>query len=692
MKTKKLLLAFVSLFFVFTSFAQTDVNSLLKTLEAMPTNQPECAADELMIRNPFLMEAFEAHRSSTGCNTDVDLENAEILTIPTVFHVMHTGQGYGEEANITDEQLISAINNLNERFGATPGALGVDEQSLDSKIEFCLAVRDPDGDPTDGITRHNLSGYTDYVEEGVTTSNFFAGMSDITMKNIACWDPDFYLNIYIVTEIQGNNAGGGIQGYAYLGPTNNCLDGIVLLYNVTGTVGELKNGRDENTTLAHEAGHYLSLYHTFTNGPSTCDYVESNCCNSGDRVCDTPVQISSASSCNSVCDSNPANYMDYTSQSCKTMFTEGQIERMRDALSFARPELISEDNLACLPTGVADISITQLEMPDEWCQSSFSATLKISNFSAIEATGVTVSINGSPGYPVSPIDAGGFSIYTFSNIQTDSGPDFEFVVNWAEDENLDNNTVLGTCVLNEDLRWVEVTVTPDVWSNEIDWELLDESGEVVMFDGDWGVFDQAPKTKSSCLPIGCYEFVITDTAGDGMSVDFNSGTGSYTITIDGVTVVDYQNEACPPSTDCPGIEWSERSEEFCVTNCPVLDCPGDLDGDGAVAVGDLLVMLSVVGQSGDCIPGDLDGNGVVGVNDVIELINSFGESCFDDPEGSIQQYLKSLDSEPGIINKQYYNMQGAPVKWDADLPSGIYIVIETYEDGTRRSRKIYQFR
>ena len=694
MKARKLIVALIACLVTVTTFAQKDVTELLGALESMPTEQPECGSDELMIRNPFLMEAFEAHRSSTGCNTDVDLTTAEILTIPTVFHVMHTGQAYGEGANITDEQLISAIDNLNERFRATPGALGIDEQSLDSKIEFCLAVRDPAGAPTDGITRHNLSGYTDYVEEGVTTSSFFAGMSDITMKNIACWDPDVYLNVYIVTEIQGNNAGGGIQGYAYLGPTNNCLDGIVLLYNVTGTVGTLKSGRDENTTLAHEAGHYLSLYHTFNNGPSSCDYVESNCCTAGDRVCDTPVQTSSANGCNSVCDSNPANYMDYTAQSCKTMFTEGQIERMRDALNFSRPQLISEDNLACLPTGTTDIGITQLEMPDEWCQDNFSATLKINNFSAIEATGVTVSINGGVNYPVSPIDAGGFIIYTFSNIQIAGGPEFVFEANWAEDENPDNNIASGDVVFNEDLRWVEITVAPDVWSNEVNWELLDESGEIVMQDGDWPVFDQEPKTKAACIPLGCYEFVITDSNGDGMcAFDFDDdgicdeSYDSYIdIFVDGNLVF---NLSDPAEIDF----GSELIHDFCVTACPALDCPGDLDGDGSVAIQDLLILLTWAGQAGDCLPGDLDGNGVVGVNDVIQLMLYFGEACFDDPEGSIQQYLKSLEgSDSDIINKQYYNIQGIPVKWDANLPSGIYIVVETLEDGTKRSRKIYQFR
>ena len=695
MRIQSLLLGLVFSVLSIGVWGQADpvnVQQLLNQLESMPTDSAqECASDQLMMRNPFLLEAFESRRALNDCDTDVDLTTAEVLTIPVVFHVMHTGQPYGEEANIIDDQLISAIDNLNDRFAATPGALGVDEQSIDSKIQFCLASRNPEGEATDGITRHNLSSYQEYVEDGVTTNSFASGLSDLSMKNIACWDPDLYCNVYIVTEIQGNNAGGGIQGYAYLGPTNNCLDGIVLLYNVVGTEGTLKSGRDMNTTFPHEMGHYLSLYHTFNNAPSSCDYVESNCCTAGDRVCDTPVQTSSASGCNSVCDSNPANYMDYTSQTCKTMFTEGQIERMRDAAIFVRGDLISADNLACYPVGGMDVGITQLEMPEEWCQDSFSATLKINNFGSETATGVTVSINGGFEYPISPIDAGSFIIYTISNIQIENGPDFEFLIEWDGDENPENNSAVGTCVLNEDLRWVEITVTPDVWSNELDWELLSEFGNVILFDGDWPVFDQEPKTKAACLPIGCYEFVITDIAGDGMSNPFST-EGSYTITVDGVTVVDYVNPSCFPGEDCPESEWSERVEEFCVTNCPAIECPGDLDGNGTVDIGDLLQFLTMVGMEGECLPADLDFSGTIGVGDVIELMNLMGESCFDNPEQVINEYVKILQEELDIIDIRYFNSMGIPVVWDADLPSGIYIVVETLEDGTTRSRKIYQFR
>ena len=103
-------------------------------------------------------------------------------------------------------------------------------------------------------------------------------------------------------------------------------------------------------------------------------------------------------------------------------------------------------------------------------------------------------------------------------------------------------------------------------------------------------------------------------------------------------------------------------------------------------------MLTYAGQTGECIPADLDFNGTIGVNDVIELMFYFGEACFDNPELELNNYLKSLQTDAEVIRTQYYNIQGIPVVWDADLPSGVYIIVETLEDGTIRSRKIYQFR
>ena len=83
---------------------------------------------------------------------DRDLGSEEEKTLPIVFHIMHTGQAIGEGANITDEQIIETLSEANKMFRKEPGSVG-DGEGADTKIDFCLAQRDPDGNPTTGVTR-----------------------------------------------------------------------------------------------------------------------------------------------------------------------------------------------------------------------------------------------------------------------------------------------------------------------------------------------------------------------------------------------------------------------------------------------------------------------------------------------------------------------------------------------------------
>lgn len=55
---------------------------------------------------------------------------------------------------------------------------------------------------------------------------------------------------------------------------------------------------------------------------------------------------------------------------------------------------------------------------------------------------------------------------------------------------------------------------------------------------------------------------------------------------------------------------------------PITACPGDLDGNGSVDVGDLLAVIGAWGESG--VPEDLDGSGTVDVADLLELIGTWG--------------------------------------------------------------------
>lgn len=57
-------------------------------------------------------------------------------------------------------------------------------------------------------------------------------------------------------------------------------------------------------------------------------------------------------------------------------------------------------------------------------------------------------------------------------------------------------------------------------------------------------------------------------------------------------------------------------------------CPADINGNGAIEVADVLLVLSDFGCANDCSGvTDLDGDGAVTVNDVLTVLSAFGEPC-----------------------------------------------------------------
>lgn len=98
------------------------------------------------------------------------------------------------------------------------------------------------------------------------------------MKDLTRWDPRHYLNIWLVREITSESVGDGVAGYAYFPSSHGTRE--------DGIVGEARwfgSSTDNSKIFAHEAGHYLGLYHTFQGGCANND-----CLADGDRVCDTP--------------------------------------------------------------------------------------------------------------------------------------------------------------------------------------------------------------------------------------------------------------------------------------------------------------------------------------------------------------------------------------------------------------------
>jgi hypothetical protein len=135
-----------------------------------------------------------------------------VVTIPVVVHVIHAGEPIGTGTNISDAQIYSQIDILNEDFRLL-NADSLDSNhpfwvdAADSEIEFCLAQQDEDGFATNGINR------VDGLAEFGYDSWWNQEEVDTLVKPATQWDPLSYLNIWVVA-FDPNGDAADLLGYA----------------------------------------------------------------------------------------------------------------------------------------------------------------------------------------------------------------------------------------------------------------------------------------------------------------------------------------------------------------------------------------------------------------------------------------------------------------------------------------------
>ncbi len=588
----------------------------------------------------------------------VNLDDVEPVTVPVVFHIIHKGES--DETNISDEQVISQVAALDTGFRWGPG--------VDTKIQFCLASRDPDGNPTNGITRHNgvtLFG-SQYDFNGIAPDGISDGVNDNSLKSATgCWNPDEYVNFYIVSEIDGNDGGNGIQGYAYLGPTGDCRDGIVQLYNVTGTTGVLKPARQQGETAVHEMGHHLSLYHTFSN---SFGCTETNCETQGDQVCDTPPTLANqscdASTFGDCPEAMTENFMDYTSEVCKYTFSVGQAERMHSMLQTSRQGLV--ESYACLTPVDYDVAITSAFYNEQWCTDYQDIGVTVTNQGNEQMPFVEVVLTcGGVEYTeelYDLVDGAGVAVM-FSDVFVAEADGFEVELVRELDEYSDNNTGYWPLDYQEgDLLTIDIH--KDFWGC-LGWQFLDGDGEIIVED--YYNAGEATYTHEVCVYEGCYTIAAQDCAGDGFcTIDFDDD-GVCDIGAEGIVGRIGQDTVFATGW---GLQFSEWEQEWCVYPEPV--CPMDYDGNGVIGNNDILIMFGNYGCIGDC-EYDTNEDGVVGIQDLLMMLSSVGD-CPSVAGDFLSSTTDAVREQP-LGTPIVFDITGRVVTDPLDqLPTGIYIL------------------
>lgn len=326
---KRLLLISFLFVSVFSAKAQTGNHKNCATMERIPV---QFRAERIAAMETKVAKWITDYRQSPAYKTEQN------FVIPVVFHVLYKKA----EENISDEQIQSQIDVLNADFA------GLNEDSTrvpiefkplfaKSTIQFCLAKTDPNGQPTNGITRKQ----TEITE--------FPAFSDLVAKpdsgGATPWDSNKYLNIYSC------NIGGGLYGFAsFPDSAGRPSDGVVCKYNAIGLNGSAVPPSNKGRTATHEVGHYLSLLHVW--GDAVCG---------NDNIDDTPTQEQANFGCplfpHVTCNNGPngdmfVNYMDYSDDLCLTMFTPKQVERMTAALTGPRASLLSSEG--CQLVGLSE--------------------------------------------------------------------------------------------------------------------------------------------------------------------------------------------------------------------------------------------------------------------------------------------------------------------------------------------------
>ncbi|MFT6867666.1 MAG: hypothetical protein ACJA08_002510 [Cyclobacteriaceae bacterium] len=377
--------------------------SLVFLIPFMMTAQQRCGTDEIIsnLKRTESTQEFSEWLSKKIKNKNTlrtsilnPAGNDVIYEVPVVFHLVHNGENIGSGPNLSEDKILEQLDMLNDDYGRqNADAINTPAQFLnvatDTEIIFVLARQDPEGLPTNGITR------TSFNQTG------FSDNDGPLLTSIIQWPPEDYINVYVANLT--SSLGFAIFPFTDLSGLENEIeniaenDGIFLRYTYVGfndnsSLAFTSYGR----TLTHEMGHYLGLLHVFHNG----------CSGSGDYCTDTPAQSKSSlnmASCSAIpitaCESGERpmieNYLDYSDDECMNLFTECQKVRMQTVLEYSprRKSLLISHALSDVVVVANDLGIREIRSPlKSDCSASFTPAVQVRNYGSDDISDFKITV------------------------------------------------------------------------------------------------------------------------------------------------------------------------------------------------------------------------------------------------------------------------------------------------------------